>query len=115
MAAGLPIAITRGARTVPVLTALAEQTREPGRPPPARRGRASPDAAQVQALTLIMSVLMVGLLVFGRSEYLDAYDSANGQVVLAAIIGGYVALLARVATLSRFPRPGRFLTVGPDD
>ena len=54
------------------------------------------------------------------ADYLDGpkvalLDPADRQVVLAAIIAGYVALLARVATLSRFPRPGRFLTVGPDE
>lgn len=110
VAAGLSIAIRRGARTVPVLTALAAQTREQVDRRRLIEAERAPARREVQALTLIMGGLVVGLLVFGRSEYLDAYDSPGGQLFLAAALSGYIALIVRVQHLATFPRPGRFLT-----
>ena len=43
-------------------------------------------------------------------SYLAAYDTATGQVFLAAALIGYGALILRVQRLAAFPRPGRFLT-----
>lgn len=112
VAAGLSIAIRRGARTVPVLTALAEQTRQQVDRRRLVEAERAPARREVQALTVIMSALVISLLVFGRVEYLDAYDEAAGQVFLAVSLIGYVALLVRVQRLAAFPRPGRFLGVG---
>ena len=109
VAAGLSIAIRRGARTVPVLTALAEQTRQQVDRRRLVEAERAPARREVQALTLIMSALVVALLVFGRVEYLDAYDDPAGQAFLAVSLVGYVALLVRVQRLAAFPRPGRFL------
>jgi len=110
VAAGLAIAIRRGARTVPVLTALAEQTREQVDRRRLVEAERAPARREVQALTLIMGSLVIGLLVFGRSEYLDAYDRPGGQLFLAAALAGYAALIVRVQRLAAFPRPDRFLT-----
>jgi hypothetical protein len=110
VAAGLAIAIRRGARTVPVLSALAEQTREQVDRRRLIEAERAPMRREVQALSLIMGGLVVALLVFGRSEYLDAYDSGTGQVFLTAALGGYAALIVRVQRLGAFPRPSRFLT-----
>jgi tight adherence protein B len=110
VAAGLSIAVTRGARTVPVLTALAEQTRHQAERRRLIEAERAPARREVQALTLIMSGLVMCLLVFGRSEYLDAYDTASGQAFLAVALAGYAALIVRVQRLARFPRPARFLT-----
>lgn len=109
VAAGLSIAIRRGARTVPVLTALAEQTRQQVDRRRLIEAERAPARREVQALTIIMSTLVMSLLVFGRVEYLDAYDDTAGQVFLAVSLVGYVALLVRVQRLAAFPRPGRFL------
>lgn len=109
VAAGLSIAIRRGARTVPVLTALAEQTRHHVERRRLIEAERAPTRREVHALTLIMGGLVFGLLVFGRSEYLDAYDSTRGQVFLAAALAGYAALIVRVQRLAAFPRPSRFL------
>jgi hypothetical protein len=103
VAAGLSIAIRRGARTVPVLTALAEQTRQQVDRRRLVEAERAPTRREVQALTLIMGALVIGLLVFGRSRYLDAYDEPSGQIFL-------VALIVRVQRLASFPRPSRFLT-----
>ena len=113
VAAGLSIAIRRGARTVPVLTALAEQTRQQVDRRRLIEAERAPTRREVQALTLIMASLVIGLLVLGRSEYLDAYDTATGQLFLGSALAGYVALIIRVQRLAAFPRPGRFLTAAP--
>jgi hypothetical protein len=110
VAAGLSIAIRRGARTVPVLTSLAEQTRQQVDRRRLVEAERAPTRREVQALTLIMSVLIVGLLVFGRSEYLDSYDTVGGQAFLAVALALYAALIVRVQRLAAFPRPSRFLT-----
>ncbi len=110
VAAGLSIAIRRGARTVPVLTALAEQTRQQVDRRRLVEAERAPTRREVQALTLIMCALVLGLLVFGRSDYLDAYDEPSGQLFLGAMLAGYAALIVRVQKLAAFPRPGRFLT-----
>ena len=110
VAAGLSIAIRRGARTVPVLTALARQTREQVDRRRLVEAERAPTRREVQALTLIMGALVIGLLVLGRSRYLDAYDEPGGQLFLAAALAGYAALIVRVQRLAAFPRPSRFLT-----
>jgi hypothetical protein len=110
VAAGLSIAIRRGARTVPVLTSLAEQTRQQVDRRRLVEAERAPTRREVQALTLIMSLLILGLLVFGRSEYLDSYDTVGGQTFLAVALGLYAALIVRVQRLAAFPRPSRFLT-----
>lgn len=110
VAAGLSIAIRRGARTVPVLTALAEQTRQQVDRRRLVEAERAPARREVQALSLIMSSLVLALLVFGRVDYLDAYDRPAGQVFLSVALVGYVALLVRVRRLAEFPRPARFLS-----
>lgn len=109
VATGLSIAIRRGARTVPVLTALAEQTRQQVDRRRLVEAERAPTRREVQALSLIMSGLVIALLLFGRVDYLDAYDEPTGQLFLSACLAGYVALLVRVQRLGAFPRPGRFL------
>lgn len=111
VATGLLIAVTRGGQTEQVLSALADQARSQADRRRIVEAERAPMRHQVLLVSLIMCGLLGGLFLFARSSYLEAYDSANGQVVLALILAGYVALLARVAALSRFPRPGRFLTV----
>ena len=115
VAAGLSIAVVRGARTVPVLTALAEQTRQQVERRRLIEAERAPSRREVQALTLIMSALVVALMVFGRSRYLDAYDTGGGQLFLAASLAGYAALIVRVQRLAQFPRPARFITASSND
>jgi hypothetical protein len=115
VAAGLSIAIRRGARTVPVLSALAEQTRQQVERRRLVEAPPAPTTPEIQAQTLIMGGLVVGLLVFGRSAYLDSYDRPSGQIFLAGCLTGYVLLIVRVQKLAAFPRPGRFLTSGTNE
>jgi hypothetical protein len=111
VATGLMIAVRRGARTVGVLTALAEQARQHADRRRLVEAERAPTRREVTMLTAIMAALVVALFVFGRSDYLRAYDEASGQLFLAVAVAGYAVLLARVQRLARFPRAGRFLTL----
>lgn len=111
VAAGLSIAVRRGARTVAVLSALAEQARQQADRRRLVEAERAPTRREVVALTSIMGALVVGLFLFGRSDYLDAYDTTGGQLFLTVALVGYAALLVRVQHLARFPRPARFLSV----
>lgn len=110
VAAGLLIAVQRGARTVAVLTSLAEQARAQADRRRIVDAERAPIQREVLLLTVIMGALVVGLLVFGRAEYLAPYSSSGGQFFLAIVLTIYAALLLRVQRLARFPKPSRFLT-----
>ena len=112
VAAGLLIAVQRGARTAAVLSSLAEQARRQSDRRRLVEAERAPIQREVTLLTAIMGSLVVGLLVFGRAEYLEAYDTAAGQLFLGVVLAIYAALLMRVQRLARFPRPSRFLTAG---
>jgi hypothetical protein len=112
VATGLLIAIRRGARTVPVLTSLAEQARAQADRRRLVEAERAPTRREVTALSAIMALLLGALLLLGRSAYLDAYDTTGGQVFLTGALGLYVGLLLRVRSLARFPQPGRFLSAG---
>ena len=114
VATGLSIAVSRGAQTEQVLTALAQQARHQADRRRIVEAERAPMRHQVLMVSLIMCALLAGVFVFARSSYLDAYDSAAGQLFLAVILVGYAALLVRVATLSRYPKPSRFLTMGAE-
>lgn len=110
VAAGLLIAVQRGARTVAVLTSLAEQARTQADRRRIVDAERAPIQREVLLLTVIMGALVVGLLVFGRAEYLEPYSSPGGQLFLALVLAIYAVLLLRVQRLARFPKPSRFLT-----
>jgi hypothetical protein len=112
VAAGLLIAVQRGARTAAVLGSLAEQARRQSDRRRLVEAERAPIQREVTLLTVIMGSLVVGLLVFGRAEYLEPYDSAGGQLFLGLVLAIYALLLLRVQRLARFPRPSRFLTTG---
>jgi tight adherence protein B len=114
VAAGLLIAVRRGARTVAVLSALAEQARTQADRRRLVEAERAPTRREVSALTSIMVVLVIALFVFGRSDYLAAYDDTAGQLFVAVALVAYGALLARVQRLARFPRPARFLSLHGD-
>jgi tight adherence protein B len=112
VAAGLLIAVRSGARTVGVLSALAEQARAHADRRRLVEAERAPTRREVMLLSAIMGALVAALFVFGRSEYLRAYDDPAGQVFLSLALVGYAALLVRVQRLARFPRPARFLSLG---
>ncbi len=110
VSAGLLIAVQRGARTVAVLTSLADQARTAADRRRIVEAERAPIRREVLLLSLIMGGLVLVLLVLGRSSYLAAYDTGQGQLFLGTVLAVYAVLLLRVQRLSRFPRPRRFLT-----
>lgn len=110
VAAGLLIAVQRGARTAAVLSSLAEQARRQADRRRLVEAERAPVQREVTLLTMIMGSLVIGLLVFGRAEYLAPYDTAGGQLFLGGVLAMYSLLLFRVQRLARYPRPSRFLT-----
>ncbi|MGB0114342.1 MAG: hypothetical protein WBP59_14060 [Ilumatobacteraceae bacterium] len=110
VAAGLLIAVQRGARTAAVLGSLADQARRQSDRRRLVEAERAPVQREVMLLTTIMGTLIVGLLVFGRAEYLEPYDTASGQLFLGVVLTIYALLLLRVQRLAHYPRPSRFLT-----
>lgn len=111
VATGLLIAVTRGARTVAVLSSLADQARHEVDRRRLVDVERAPVRREVVIVSAVMASLLVGLLAFSRSSYLDAYDGGSGQLFLAAALGTYAALLCWVRRLVRTPRPARFLSL----
>ena len=111
VAAGLLIAIRRGARTVGVLTSLAQQARQQADRRRLVEAERAPTRREVTSLITIMGALLVALFLLGRSEYLAAYARPAGQAFLVVALGAYSALVARVQRLATFPKPSRFITV----
>jgi tight adherence protein B len=57
--------------------------------------------------------VIVAIIVFGQNTtFLNAYDSATGQLVLALVAAMYGGGMLWLSRLTRFERPARFLTVG---
>jgi len=111
VAVGLLIAVSRGAETEDVLSALAAQARHQADRRRIVEAERAPMRREVWMVSLVMCVLLAGVFVFARSSYLDAYDGASGQFFLASVLIGYGALLVWVGRLASFPQPSRFLTL----
>ena len=109
VASGLWIAVTRGARSVTVLSALAAQTRQLVERRRLVEAERAPARREVDILTGLMSLMLAALLLLGRSEFLSAYRTVEGQVLLGVAIAIFAGLVARTRALARFPAPGRFL------
>lgn len=110
VAVGLIIAIERGGRTVDVLSSLARQARAQADRRRLVEAERAPVRREVTLLTAIMATLVIGLLVFGRAEYLAPYDDPAGQVFVAVVLAVYGGLLLRVRSLASYPTPRRFLS-----
>ncbi len=111
VAVGLLIAVSRGAETEDVLSALATQARHQADRRRIVEAERAPMRREVWMVSLVMCALLGGVFVFARSSYLNAYDDVSGQIFLAFVLVGYGALLVWVGRLATFPRPSRFLTL----
>ena len=92
-----------------MLGSLAEQVRFQSERRRLVEAERAPARREVSILVAIMSSLLVALLLAGRSSYLDAYDTIEGQVLLVVAIAAFAGLVRRASSLSVFPRPARFL------
>jgi hypothetical protein len=108
VAIGLLIALRRGARTAAVLGSLAEQVRFQSERRRLVEAERAPARREVSMLVAIMTSLLAALLFAGRSSFLDAYDTIEGQSILVVAIVVFAALIRRTASLSVFPQPARF-------
>jgi Flp pilus assembly protein TadB len=106
-------ATRRSSRTSELLSELAATIRERA----AMRLRVEAERAghrsEARFVVVFSALVIAAVCIFGRdSEFLDAFDDATGQLVLAIValcFGGGIWWLAR---LTHFDRPARFLTVG---
>lgn len=111
VAIGLLIAVSRGAETDDVLSALAVQARHQADRRRVVEAERAPMRREVRMVSMVMCALLAAVFAFARSSYLDAYDGIGGQLFLSFILVGYGALLMWVARLATFSRPSRFLTL----
>jgi Flp pilus assembly protein TadB len=111
VAVGLLIAVSHGAETDDVLSALATQARHQADRRRIVEAERAPMRREVMMVSVVMCALLGGVFLFARSSYLNAYDDVSGQIFLALVLVGYAALLAWVSRLATFPRPSRFLTL----
>ena len=111
IAAGLLIAVGRGARTVAVLTTLAQQARLQADRRRLVEAERAPVQREVRMLSVVMGALIAAFMLLGRADYLEPYSTVEGQIFLAVVLAIYAGLLLRVQRLARYPRPARFLTL----
>ena len=113
VAVGLLIAVSRGAETEEVLSALAAQARHQADRRRVVEAERAPMRREVAMVSLVMGALLGAVFMFARSSYLHAYDTLSGQLFLTVILVGYAVLLLWVGRLATFPKPARFLTLRP--
>lgn len=65
-------------------------------------------------VVMIFSVAVMVLIAVLNRRYLEPYDTAIGQVVLAAVVGLFAAGFAWMKRLSGIQMPARFLVATPD-
>jgi Flp pilus assembly protein TadB len=115
VAVGLLIAVSRGAETEEVLSALAAQARHQADRRRVVEAERAPMRREVLMVSLVMCALLATVFMFARSSYLKAYDDVSGQLFLTVILIGYGSLLLWVGRLATFPQPSRFLTLRPEE
>jgi Flp pilus assembly protein TadB len=110
IASVLVVAMSRSSRTAELLGELATTIRERA----AMRLRVEADRAgqrsEARFVVGFAAVVIAGIVIFGRdSDFLDAYDSVTGQLVLAVVVTMFALALRWLARSTRFGRPARFL------
>jgi tight adherence protein B len=115
VASVLLLAMSRSSRTSELLSELAGTIRD--RAAMRLRVEAERTGQRSEARFIIgfSAVVVTGVLIFGRdSEFLDAYDGASGQVVLAFVIACFGLGGWWMSKLTRFERPARFLSISEE-
>jgi Flp pilus assembly protein TadB len=113
VASVLLLAMSRSSRTSELLSELALTIRERA----AMRLRVEADRAgqrsEARFIIGFSAVFIGGIAIFGRgSDFLDAYDSATGQLVLLLTAVLFTLGIRWLSRLTRFASPARFLAVG---
>jgi hypothetical protein len=69
--------------------------------------------SEARFIIAFSAVFIGGVAIFGRcSEFLDAYDTMTGQLVLALVAVLFTLGIRWLHRLTRFARPARFLAGG---
>lgn len=113
IASVLLLAMSRSSRTSELLSELALTIRDRA----AMRLRVESERAsqrsEARFIVGFSGAVVVGVLVFAReSEFLDAYDDATGQLVLALVFMFFALGIWWMSKLTTFDRPERFLSIG---
>lgn len=111
IAAGLLVALTKGGRAERVLSSLAQQARHQAERRKLLEAEREPARREVWWVTGLMTLQLLGGLLFARSSYLAPYRTFTGQVMLGVLLAAFLALIVYVQRLSRFTRPARFLSL----
>ncbi len=111
IAAGLLVALTKGGRAERVLSSLAQQARHQAERRKLLEAEREPARREVWWVTGLMTMQLLGGLLFARSSYLAPYRTFTGQVVLGVLLAAFLGLIIYVQRLSRFTRPARFLSL----
>lgn len=106
------LAMSRSSRTAEMLSELAATTRDRAAMRLRVEAERSGQRSEARFVIGFTAVVVVGVLIFGRgSEFLDAYDDATGQLVLAIVAVVFAVGMRWMSRLTRFERPARFLTL----
>jgi tight adherence protein B len=105
------LAMSRSGRTAELLSELAATIRERA----AMRLRVDADRSgqrsEARFVVVFGVVVAAAIVIFGRgTSFMEAYDSASGQLVLAVVAGLYGTGMWWLSRLIRFERPARFLS-----
>lgn len=111
IAAGLLVALTKGGRAERVLSSLAQQARHQAERRKLLEAEREPARREVWWVIGLMTLQLLGGLLFARSSYLAPYRTFTGQVVLGVLLAAFLGLIIYVQRLSRFTRPARFLSL----
>lgn len=111
IAAGLLVALTKGGRAERVLSSLAQQARHQAERRKLLEAEREPARREVWWVSGLMTLQLLGGLLFARSSYLAPYRTFSGQVVLGVLLAAFLGLIIYVQRLSRFTRPARFLSL----
>jgi hypothetical protein len=111
IAAGLLVALTRGGKAERVLSSLAQQARHQAERRKLLEAEREPARREVWWVTGLMTLQLLGGLLFARSTYLAPYRAWTGQLFLCVLLGVFLGLIVYVQRLARFSRPARFLSL----
>jgi Flp pilus assembly protein TadB len=115
IASVLVLAMSHSGKTSELLSELASTIRERAAMRLRVEAERSGQRAEARFVIGFSLVVMIAIALFGRdSQFLDAYDSAIGQLVLLLIATAFGVGMLWLSRLTRFERPARFLSIGGD-
>lgn len=113
IASVLVLAMSHSGKTSELLSELASTIRERAAMRLRVEAERAGQRAEARFVIGFSLVVVIAIALFGRnSQFLDAYDSAVGQLVLLLIATAFGIGMLWLSRLTRFERPARFLSIG---